>query len=53
MLIRKKENHREQWDHFFQNIFINVEDTLIAADMQSDRIEYVSSNAEKMLGIRR
>lgn len=52
MLIRKNEKQADYWKNFFQTVFANLEEVLIAADVDMDRLEYISPNAERLLGIR-
>lgn len=52
MLIGKREERRDYWQNFFQTIFANLEEILIAADANSGKIEYISPNAERILGVR-
>lgn len=52
MLIGKRENRRDYWQNFFQTILASLEEILIAADVDSDKIEYISPNAERILGVR-
>lgn len=52
MLVSKKENQADYWKNFFQTVFANLEEVLIAVDVETDKLEYVSPNAERLLGIR-
>lgn len=52
MLIRKREYRKDYWKNMFQTIFANLEEILIAADAASGNIEYISPNAEHILGVR-
>lgn len=52
MLIGKRDERRDYWQNFFQTIFANLEEILIAADANSGKIEYISPNAERILGVR-
>lgn len=52
MLIRKNEKQTDYWKKFFQTVFANLEEVLIAADVDTDRLEYISPNAERLLGVR-
>lgn len=52
MLIRKNEKQADYWKKFFQTVFANLEEVLIAADVNTDRLEYISPNAERLLGVR-
>ncbi len=52
MLVRKQENQGDYWKNFFQTVFANLEEVLIVVNVEADRLEYVSPNAERLLGIR-